>query len=92
MVKKPRFRIKLNEVSAADPRNLTPYAVAKRLGLNKNTVNKYLTEEVETDELLSHVLQLAEFFGADWRDPDVIEVIEEGDVDEEIENPLAVPA
>lgn len=88
---KPRFLIKLKNVH--EQHGLSPYAVAKKLDLNQNTVRKYLTEDVETDELLSHVLMLIDFFDLDWKDPAVIEVIEaEEDDTKEFKAPLAVPA
>lgn len=55
---------------------LTAYAVAKQLGLNKNTVHKYLVQDVTAEYLPAHVIDIAEFLGLDWRDPDVIEVIQ----------------
>lgn len=63
---------------------LTAYAVAKKLQLNKNTVRKYLSEDVVLEQLPSHVIDIVEFFGLDWRNPDVIEVIE---VDDGVESP-----
>lgn len=70
---KTRFLIKLKQ--AHENKGLTPYAVAKQLGLNQNTVRKYATEEIEADVLPAHVIQLANFYGVDWRDPAIIEVI-----------------
>lgn len=56
--------------------NLTPYAVARDTGLNYNTVNKYLSNNVKADVLPAHVITLCEFFRLDWHDPAVIEVID----------------
>lgn len=87
-----RYLIKLKD--AHDKSGLTPYAVAKKLGLNFNTVRKYLTNYVEADVLPIHISQIAEFYGLDWRSPDVVEVIEEeaGVETPKIKTPLAMPA
>lgn len=76
---KPRFRIKLNR--AHEKSGNTAYAVAKALDLNEGTVRKYLTSEVETEVLLSHVILIAKFYDLNWRDPAVVEVIEYDDTD-----------
>jgi len=77
---KPRFRIKLKD--AHEKSGLTSYAVAKRLGMNHGTVRKYLTEDVEAEALYPQVLKLLRFYGLNWRDPAVIEVLD-ADEDEE---------
>jgi len=79
-MKQPRFIIKLHEAHAKS--GLTAYRVATDLGLNEGTVRKYLTGEVRAVFLPNHVLQLAEYYGLDWRDPSVIEVIDQTDKDE----------
>lgn len=76
-MKKPRFIIKLHEAHAKS--GLTAYRVATDLGLNEGTVRKYLTGEVKAEVLPNHVLKLAEYYGLDWRDPSVIEVIEQSE-------------
>ncbi len=70
-----KFRINLQPAHAKSGK--TAYAVAKELGLNQNTVRKYATEIVVTDWLPAHVIQLADFYGVDWRDPLVVEVTED---------------
>lgn len=87
-----RYLIKLKD--AHDKSGLTTYAVAKKLGLNQNTARKYLTEYVETEMLPIYISRLAEFYGLNWRSPDVVEVIEEeaGGESPKIKTPLAVPA
>lgn len=82
-----RFRIKLAKLH--EKSGLTVYGAAKASNLAYNTVNKYVSEDVISDSLPAQVLQLVEFYGADWRDPSVIEVIDE---DPEIETPLAASA
>ena len=74
-----RFLIKLREPHRKS--GLTAYAVAKQLGLNQNTVRKYLTEDVIQQELPVHVVQLIQFYGLDWQDPAVVEIIE---IDDEV--------
>lgn len=69
-----RYLIKLKDVH--DKSGLTTYAVAKKLGLNQNTVRKYVTSYVEAEMLPVYISKLAEFYGVDWRSPDVVEVIE----------------
>lgn len=88
-MKKPRFLINLKD--AHEKSGLTAYAVAKRLNLNESTVRKYATQVVETTELLSHVLLMADFYGVDWHDPAIVQVIEEDD-EGQMKAPLAVPA
>lgn len=78
-MKKPRFRINL--IDAHRRKGLTPYAVAKQLDLNQSTVRKYANHIVETDELLSHVILLAEYYGVDWHDPHIVEIVEEDEGD-----------
>lgn len=96
---KPRFLIKLK--GAHERAGLTSYSVAKQLGLNQSTVRKYLTEMVEAEFLPNHVIQIVEFLGLDWRDPNVIEVIEGDEADtqpiesideDELKTPLAATA
>jgi len=74
---KPRFIIKLRKAHLKS--GLSAYMVAKKLNLNEGTVRKYATQDVEAEFLPNHVLQLIEFYGLDWRDPDVIEVIHDED-------------
>ncbi len=74
--KERRFRIHLDEAHRKS--GLTVYAVAKRLGLNQNTVRKYITPGMECDLIAPDVLLLAAFYGVNLKDAiDVIEVDEE---------------
>ena len=70
-----KFKIKLAEPH--EQSGLTAYAVAKSLKLNQNTVRKYVSEDVIAEALYPHVIDLVEFYGLDWRDPNVVEVIED---------------
>lgn len=69
------FKIKLNRIHE-QYENLTAYEVAKQLNLNENTVRKFLTSEVIRERLPNHVIEIAEFYGVDWKNPDVVEIIE----------------
>lgn len=94
-----RFLIKLNTVHEKSGKSV--YRAAKESGVAYNTVKKYVTGWVETDKLSPEVAQLAEFYGVDWRDPAVIEIINDDGADtrpvnpiseDEIKSPLAAPA
>lgn len=94
-----KFLIKLKDVHERSGKSI--YAVAKESGVVYNTAKKYLTEYVEAEKLTPEVTQLAEYYGADWRDPSVIEVIDESadtrpiepiNEEDEIKTPLSVSA
>lgn len=83
-----KFVIKLKPLH--EHTGLSPYAVAKRINVAQNTVRKYVdTDEVVSDRLESAVLVMCRFYGADWRDPEVISVVDE---DPEMESPLTAVA
>ena len=67
---------------------VTRYAVSRDTGLNYNTVNKYLSNDVHADVLPAHVITLCEFFHLDWHDPAVIEVTEMDDSSGQFKTPL----
>lgn len=70
-----KFIIRLHNVHRAT--GMTVYRVAKLTGMNPNTVGKYVGDgDVITGRLEGAVVQLAKFYGVDWRDPAIIEVIE----------------
>ena len=73
-MKNPRFLVKLKEPHERS--GLSAYEVAKRLGLNAVTVRKWVTNNVEAEFLPDHVLKIVNFYGLDWRDPAVIEVVD----------------
>ncbi len=73
-MKNPRFLVKLKEPH--EKSGFSAYEVAKRLGLNASTVRKWVSKNVEAEFLPDHVLKIVHFYGLDWRDPSVIEVIE----------------
>lgn len=74
---KPKIVIKLHDAHLKS--GLTAYEVAKRLGLNETTVRKYTSKEVTAEFLPNHVLQLVKFYGLDWSDPNVIEIVDTED-------------
>lgn len=72
-----QFKVKLRAVHQAS--GLTAYAVAKLTNVAINTVKRYAeNEEVVLAHVPPAVVTLAEFYGVDWRDPKVVEVIEGG--------------
>lgn len=77
-----RFRVRLQSHHAKT--GLTPYKVGKLTHVAQNTVKKYvMRDEVITDSLELAVIALSHFYGVDWRDPAIVEVIEvEEDADE----------
>jgi transcriptional regulator with XRE-family HTH domain len=83
-----KFLIKLSD--HVNKQHWTAYAVAKQLGLNQTTVRKFMSGHVVMEYLPNHVIQIAEFYGLDWHDKSVVEVIEESLG--QIKAPLALPA
>jgi hypothetical protein len=78
-----KFAIKLKQ--AHDETGLSAYGVHKKTGIATNTVYRYTESDVVlVDKLELVVIRLAEFYGLDWRDPDVIKVIDN--------TPLAISA
>ena len=82
-----KFIVRLKHVH--DKTGLTPYAVAKKISAAENTVRKY----IESDEVVGHtmygaVIELCDFYGVDWHDPSIVEVVIEEDSEEEIKTAL----
>lgn len=79
-----KFKISLQKPHADSGK--TPYRVAKDLSISKATVHRYVDhDEVILSKLESVVLDMAEYYGVNWRD--VVEVISE---DEEETHPAQV--
>lgn len=74
-----KFLIKLNAVH--DQSEKSVYRVTKDTGLVYNTVKRYVTNVVEAELLSRDVIKLAEYYGVDWRDPAVIEIIDDETAD-----------
>jgi len=72
------FKIKLNRIHE-EREGPTAYEIAKRLNLNENTVRTYLSGEVTRRMLPVYIKDLADFFGVDWRDSNIVEIIEVAD-------------
>lgn len=72
-----RLKIKLHTFHKKT--GLTPYMVGKLTGVNKSTVAKYGDGDVIMEKLENAVLVLAKFYGVDWRDPAIVESIEDKD-------------
>lgn len=61
-----------------DKKGLSPYRVWKDTGVAINTVVRYTENEaVISDVLPTTVISLARYYGVDWRDPSIVEVIDE---------------
>lgn len=87
---KRKFVIRLKPIH--EKTGLSPYAVAKKINAVQNTVRKYVdSDEVVTDRLESVVLELCDFYGVDWRDPSIVEVVGELEESPESES-LLIPA
>ena len=70
------FIVRLKE--AHDKKGLSPYAVAKQTGVAINTVARYADQDaVVSKHLAVSVIKLCDFYGLDWRDPSVVEVVED---------------
>lgn len=91
-----KFLIKLK--TAHQQSGKTVYRVSKDTGIVYNTVKKYVSEWIEAELLSADVVKLAEYYGMDWRSPDVVEIIddESGDtrpldaIDDEEDSRLAM--
>jgi len=70
------FKIKLQPIHEAT--GLSAYAVAKATGIAQATVRKYVEAQdgVLSSYVPSVIVKLAEYYGVDWRSPEVVEVVE----------------
>jgi len=87
-----KFVVKLKPVH--DKTGLSYYAVSKLSGVVINTVKKYsAADRLEAHRFDISVVKLCRFYGVDWRDPQYVEIMEDGeeeaDVDEETKTLLA---
>lgn len=72
-----KFRVRLHDVHRKT--GLSPYAVGKQAGVAQNTVKKYVEPPYfEADRIETTLISLLNFYGLNWRDPSVIEIVEEG--------------
>lgn len=77
-MRKTKFKVTLK--AAHERSGLSAYAVGKRTGIAQNTIRKYiLPESVIASHIEGQLIELTKFFGVDWRDPAIIEVIEVND-------------
>jgi len=82
------FRVRLRHLH--EKSGLSVYKVAKLTGLSHNSVGKYVTADyVDSEYVTTAVTILAEFYGANWRDSDIVEVLTD-DIEEETPLPEAV--
>jgi hypothetical protein len=71
----PKFKVKLKSVHKRS--GLSYYRVAKDTGLPMNTVIRYAKHDPVVSRLENTFIILCDYYGVDWRDPAVVEVIEE---------------
>lgn len=71
---KRKFKIQLK--NAHEEKGLTVYAIAKQLKLSQTTVRKYIDQAVLSSYLPTVVIDLANFYGVDWRDPSIVDVVD----------------
>lgn len=70
------FRVRLKAVH--EQTGLTHYAVAKLAGVAINTVVRYTSEdEITLDRIEGTLVRLLKAYGLDWRDPDVVRIVED---------------
>lgn len=82
-----KFVVKLRQTHLAS--GLSKYRVSKDTGIAMNTVVKYVdVDAVEVGQLPNAVLQLIRYYGVDWRDPNIIEVVDDQEAEEEKQNAL----
>lgn len=73
---------------------LTIYRIAKDTGVSFNFVKKFAAGDVKTPYVTSEVVQLCKYFKLDWRNPEIVELMEnkEDDSSGQIKTPLAALA
>lgn len=78
---KRKFHIKLKK--AHEDSGKTAYRVWKDTGISPTTIAKYIgSEYTEADFLPATVIDLANYYQVDWRDPKVIEIVEVSEDDD----------
>lgn len=72
------MRFKIHLKAAHDKSGLTAYEVWKKTGVVQSTVKKYISDEpVISDYVHVAVVQLADFYGVDWRDKSIVAIVDE---------------
>lgn len=91
MISMPKFRVR-GLKAAHDKSGLTPYMVGKRTGVSTNTVVKYVeSDEFVIERVEGSLIAVLKFFGLDWRDANVVEIVfEEASPSGQIKTPIAV--
>ena len=85
-----KFKVKLKGIH--EESDITLYRVSKDTNLPLNTVKRYAKHEPIISRLEATVLTLCEYYGVDWRDPEIVEVIDEDEESLEIESLLVAIA
>jgi len=67
----------INLKDAHEKTGLSGYAVAKQTSVTENTVRKYADQVVESNVMPIAVIILADFYGVDWRNEEIVKVITE---------------
>lgn len=76
-----KFVVRLREAHLAS--GLSKYRVARDNKVSDNTISKYVDEDfVSFGQLPTQVIKLCEYYGVDWRDPQIVQIIEDGSEDE----------
>lgn len=76
-----KFIVRLREAHLAS--GLSKYRVARDNGISDNSISKYVDEDsCEFGQLSTQVIKLCEYYGVDWRDPAIVEVIHDEAEDE----------
>lgn len=92
-------RYMINLTDAHKVSGLTAYKVHQQLTqrfgstfIDKRSVDKYTSQIVITQRLPVFIVELCAFYGLDWRDPDVVQVIDmpEDQDEEKIGTPSTV--
>lgn len=86
-----RFLVKLKK--AHQEKGLSTVDIHKATGIAINSVARYVSKDsVEVGYLSPIVIKLAQFYGLDWRDPSVVEIIPEDEDTPETKTPLLATA
>lgn len=72
-MEKALFKVRISGAIAA--KEQTIYRVAVDSGVAFNTVKKYAAGDVETPYLTTEVINMCNYLGLDWHDPQVVEVV-----------------
>ena len=76
-----RFVVRLKQAHVKSGKS--KYRVARDNGLSDTTVSKYVDEDfVSFGQLPTQVIKLCEYYGVDWRDPAIVELVDDSGEEE----------